>query len=463
MPASSQRSSPSQQAIDLLHSIHDPAILLDLNYQILAANRAYREDHGGERDLSGLHCYEVSHDFNRPCDLAGECCPLRVSAETKNSERMLHIHQSVSGQEFVDVEIRPILDRQGEIAYFLEVLRPTLIASATPNPIGLVGQAPAFNQMLELVQRVAPESTTVLLLGESGVGKELIARAVHEASNRVNRSFVPVECSGLAENLFESELFGHKKGSFTGAHNDKPGLVEAAHEGTLFLDEIGEVSAQIQVKLLRLLETQTYRRVGSTESRYVDFRLVCATNRPLADMVAQGTFRKDLYYRISAFPITLPPLRNRVEDIGLLAQSLLKRISADHPYTLSAEALRTLESYPFPGNIRELQNLLERARILSSSPLLLPEHFPELLVPDHSPNRNDFDKTAVPGTMPPFQITDILPLKSLEQTYLLHLLNHFSGQRSDLAKQLSISQRTLARKIQEIRSQKKAKSGRFSE
>ncbi|MBF0455884.1 MAG: sigma 54-interacting transcriptional regulator [Magnetococcales bacterium] len=439
---------PSPKALSLLDSLHDPAILLDIDYRILAANEAYQEDVAVGRPLTNLHCYEVSHDYDRPCDQSGECCPLQISAATGHRERMLHIHQSVRGREFVDVEIRPILDKKGEPACFLEILRPTLIASAEPNPIGLVGAAPPFNALLELVQRVAPEQTSVLLLGESGVGKELIARAIHEASKRVKMPFVPVECSGLAENLFESELFGHKKGAFTGAQFEKPGLVEAAHEGTLFLDEIGEVTPQIQVKLLRLLETQTYRRVGDTESRYVDFRLICATNRNLIEQVEKGLFREDLYYRISAFPLQLPSLRQRKEDIGLLAQSLLQRMAGTDQHTLSQEALKGLERYPFPGNIRELQNSLERARILANGPLLLPEHFPGICHPAQSASVSGL--AAKEENSIPFQVEGITTLAEVEKAYLRHLLATFPGKREALAHQLGVSLRTLVRKIRDI-------------
>lgn len=453
MPETNNTISPSKQAIEVLSSIHDPAILLDLNYRILAANNAYLEDHAGKKDLTDLHCYEVSHDYNRPCDQAGECCPLKVSADTGNSERMLHIHQSSRGREFIDVEIRPIKNSAGKIEYFLEILRPTLIASAEPTAIGLVGTAPAFNQMLELVQRVAPEQASVLLLGESGVGKELIARAIHEASKRAKMPFVPVECSGLAENLFESELFGHKKGAFTGAHNDKPGLVDAAHEGTLFLDEIGEVTPQLQVKLLRLLESQTFRKVGSTDSKYVDFRLICATNRNLPEMVEKGLFRRDLYYRISTFPIKLPALRERKEDIGLLAKSLLKRFAGKRRISLSKEALVSMERYAFHGNIRELQNLLERAMILANGKVLLPEHFPDICPFDEllptTPAAN-LDMTSV-RDKDLFQIDGIQPLETVEQDYLRYVLINYPGKRQELAEKLGISLRTLVRKIKNVR------------
>ncbi len=272
--------------------------------------------------------------------------------------------------------------------------------------------------MLELVQRVAAEETPVLLLGESGTGKELIARAIHEGSNRAKEPFVPVECSGLTESLFESELFGHRKGAFTGAHYDKPGLVESAHQGTLFLDEIGEMSPQLQVKLLRLLETQTSRRVGEIESKYVDFRLICATNRDLNEMVQQRTFRNDLFFRISAFPIALPPLSDRTEDIGLLATSLLQRSSDKRSLKLSDEALKCLQSYSFPGNIRELQNLLERARILSTGDVLLPEHFPGVCTPENDQtDRSDAEPSVAPPN-PGFNIDGVQPLDRVEQQYL---------------------------------------------
>ncbi len=441
----SKRPAPSKRAMAILAAITDPAILLDSTFCILAANEAYRETVDGDRSLVGSHCYEVSHGFNRPCDEAGECCPLRACMDSQQSERMLHVHLSSKGREFVDIEIRPIRDGRGTTRYFLEILRPTLVASAEPTPVGLVGKSPAFNQMLELVQRVAREPTTVLLLGESGTGKELISRAIHEGSERVDKPFVPVECSGLADNLFESELFGHRKGAFTGAYFDKPGLIEAAHGGTLFLDEIGEVSASIQVKLLRLLETRTFRRVGGTEAKYVDFRLICATNRDLSAMVAAGRFRRDLYYRISIFPIHLPPLRQRRQDLGLLADSLLKRHAGKGPITLSEAALDRLADYPFPGNIRELQNMLERARILAGGPLLKPIHFPDI----HSqPTVAGLDPPLDGGTgEKPFRVDGIQTLAAVERRYLQHALASHDGTRETLAKKLGVSLRTLVRKI----------------
>ena len=202
MSRSKSSNNPSSQALEELKAVNDPAILLDRSYRILSANDAYLSEMAAGKDLAGLHCYQVSHGFDRPCDQAGQSCPLKASIESGHMERMLHIHQSDRGREFVDVEIQPSTNSDGDPEFFLEVLRPTLIASAEPSPSGLVGKSRAFNEMLEMVQRVAGEETPVLLLGESGTGKELIARAIHEGSSRSKSPFVPVECSGLTESLF---------------------------------------------------------------------------------------------------------------------------------------------------------------------------------------------------------------------------------------------------------------------
>jgi len=429
---------------DRLADLADPAIVIDDHYRILAANEAYLEETNSRRNAVGRYCYEVSHGFDRPCNECGETCPLVKSRASGHRERLLHIHQTVNGREFVDVEIEP-LDSSRGARRFLETLRPVQIASAHPTATGLVGRSERFNELLQLVQRVAREEVPVLLLGESGTGKELIARAIHEGSRRSRQPFVPVECSGLTESLFESELFGHRKGAFTGAHYDKPGLVEAAHHGTLFLDEIGEIPPQLQVKLLRLLETQTIRNIGSTEEKYVNFRLVCATNCDLREMVQRGAFRADLYYRISTFPIELPPLRERREDIELLAYSLLKRSRDTRPLTLTPQALTCLSGYDFPGNIRELQNMLERARILASGDVLECRHFPGVCSPETcQPMTAEVQAAWHPGN----DLGKVRSLEDVEREYLQHLLATFRGTRAELATALGMSVRTLSRKIQ---------------
>lgn len=414
---------------------HDvlPAIVLDTDYNILAANAAYRRQFATQdRAPLGEKCHRVSHHYAVPCDQAGEHCPLRKAWGSKMPERVLHIHHTPRGPEHVDVELRPILDEQGRVVAFVERLTSITLASAQPQQQGLVGQSPAFKSALASLRRAAPAQIPVLLQGESGTGKELFARALHLGSPRANGPLVVVDCTGLTESLFESELFGYEKGAFTGATQRKIGLAEAAHGGTLFLDEIGEVPLAMQVKLLRLIETGSFRPVGSLRTVHSDFRLVSATHKPLKAMVAQGAFREDLYYRISGFPIRLPALRERVEDLPLLIESLLQRIAGKGAPRISHDALERLNLHPFPGNIRELRNMLERAWLFADDGLIRSEH----LVED-----TDLDSPAR------HQSREQHELKALAQA-----LDSFQGSRRELAKQLGMSERTLYRRLKDLES-----------
>ena len=312
-------------------------------------------------------------------------------------------------------------------------------ASATAGG-SFVGRSNAFSDMLELIQRGARSEVPILLLGESGTGKELAARAIHDASLRSKGAFVPVECSGLGEALFESELFGHARGSFTGAHARKPGLVEAATGGTLFLDEIGDVPLSLQVKLLRVLESGMYRPVGDIEARSADFRLVCATHRDIDCMVAEGSFRRDLYFRINTFPIAMPPLRERTEDIPILCDTLL----ANSAKRLSDEALRLLQRHDFPGNIRELRNIVERAVLLTDGVLIEPKHLPAYL----GGARTSAPATAEPTSGWPWGEA-LLPLEEVEHRYLRWVYETHPGDRKALAERLGVSERTLYRKLRQ--------------
>ncbi|MEQ8517271.1 MAG: sigma 54-interacting transcriptional regulator, partial [Chromatocurvus sp.] len=284
----------------MLDGYESPAILVSRNYEILATNDLYRDAFGLPAVADRLpRCYAVSHGYDRPCDEAGETCPLAAASESGERERVLHIHETPKGREHVDVEMLPITDERGKIQFFIELLRPLPTVGEKAVSQDMAGQSPAFNEMLVLISRVARSDVAVLLAGESGAGKELAAHTLHRNSLRNHSQMVTLECAGLTETLFESELFGHVRGAFTGANYHKAGLVEAANGGTLFLDEIGDVPLPLQVKLLRLIETGTYRQVGSTDIRHADFRLVCATHKNLEAMVAEGRFRQDLYYRIN--------------------------------------------------------------------------------------------------------------------------------------------------------------------
>jgi DNA-binding NtrC family response regulator len=433
-----------------LEATEHPAILIDSDYRIQATNRAYDSLYRLAGILGSERCHQVSHDSPVPCDKIGESCPLQATRESGAPSRALHIHHTPRGDEYVDIETRPITDTEGEVRWFLETLRPAGGASPRPDAEGLVGRSPAFTSMLELMQRVAPSNASVLLLGESGTGKEVVARALHQQSVRADGMFVPVECSGLTESLFESELFGHEKGAFTGAHMRKTGLVEAARSGTLFLDEIGDIPLQLQVKLLRLLETGSYRRVGSIDPQQADFRLICATHRDLPAMVASGGFRQDLFFRIASFPIRLPPLRERQGDIPLLAQALLARIAPERRFRLAPEALQCLERYNFPGNVRELRNILERGSLMCDGEIIRAGHIAEVCA---AGPETQGAESGVPGA------GEILTLEEMERRYLRRVLIGFQGDRKSLAAKLGISERTLFRKLRDLSSRPDGQGG----
>ncbi len=424
---------PPSELISFLESFNEPHILCDRNYRILAANEAYRNHWEGRREIIGRTCYEVSHRYATPCDQAGESCPLQSSLRSGQRERVVHLHHTPHGERFENIELSPIRDADGEIVYFIEKIDPLPVPRSEDHARGLIGRSPTFLAMMDLVARVAPADAVVLLQGESGTGKELVANAIHQMSRRSAQPYIAVDCSGLAETLFESELFGHERGAFTGAVVRKIGLVEAAAGGTLFLDEVGDIPLSIQVKLLRLLETGTFRRVGSPEVRQADVRVISATHRPLAEMVAAGSFRQDLFYRLNIFPILLPALRERREDIVLLAESLLNRVSGGRNLRLSRDALGWLRDYGFPGNVRELRNLLERACLLTDGDEIDLRHLPSgPLAQVLRSTQKSTEKSK------------------LSDAQLIDVAGSFPGSRKELARHLSLSERTLYRRLKEL-------------
>jgi DNA-binding NtrC family response regulator len=302
-----------------------------------------------------------------------------------------------------------------------------------------VGASAQVRDLLGLVRRVAETESTVLIRGESGVGKELVARAVHRGSPRRRQPFVVVDCASLHENLLQSELFGHEKGAYTGAVRLKHGLFEVADRGTIFLDEIGEITPPLQVKLLRVLETGTFRRVGGTTDIKVDVRVVAATNRTLESMMKEGGFREDLYYRLNVFSIHIPPLRERREDIPLLVDHFV-RTSAIVPkrtVRVSDAAMEVLRRYSWPGNVRELANVIERALILCDGGVLEPEQLPMgvRVTPSFEQSEHD-DRLST--------------LEEVERRYIRKVLDHCKGHRHKAASILGISERNLYRKLKEI-------------
>lgn len=425
------------EVTSLLECIASPVVLIGSDYQILGTNRSYNHLYGEAITVEGARCYEVSHRYTRPCHEMGEECPMLACLASGEPQRVLHQHHNPEGEEHVDVELCPIRNADGVITAFIEIIQPIKSGKDEEGKQKLIGRSPAFNRTLELIGRVAPSESAVLLLGESGTGKELAAHAIHRASRRADGPFVPVDCSGLTESLFESELFGHEKGAFTGAHSRKMGLVEAARGGTLFLDEIGDVPLNLQVKLLRLLETGTFRRVGSVEPQQAEFRLICATHRGLQAMVEDGSFRRDLFYRISAFPIELPSLKSRREDLPLLVTALLERLCPDRKIRVSVAAMACLSGYSYPGNIRELRNIMERALLLADGHEITCDQLPAICpVNTHQ------------AEVDPPQFTQLLPLESMEHHYLRWALASHQGDKRALAHKLGISERTLYRKLE---------------
>jgi len=298
----------------------------------------------------------------------------------------------------------------------------------------LIGDSPVMDQVRLLTKRVAPTNSTVLILGETGTGKELVARSVHDQSLRADKPFVAINCGALPENLIESELFGHRKGAFTGADEHRVGLFEVAHGGTIFLDEIGELPKTMQAKLLRVLESGEIRRVGDNESSHVDLRVVCATHRDLAEMVRCKEFREDLMFRVNTFEIRLPPLRDRVIDIPNLVKHLLKRfrnLPKNNEPLFTDEAIEKLKSHSWPGNVRELANMVEHATILCDTFPISKEHLPQRFSP-------------TPGRL---RSSGPMTLRDLEIQAIHGAIERNDGSKPQAAKELGVSLKTLYNKL----------------
>ena len=315
----------------------------------------------------------------------------------------------------------------------------------------LLGSSIAMKKSLKTLIKVAPTDSTLLISGESGTGKEFVANIIHSLSQRNEEHFVAVNCGAIPENLVEAELFGSKKGSYTGSVADRKGLFEMADKGTLFLDEIGELSLQTQVKLLRFLQEKEIRRVGDTENRYVDVRVIAATNRDLHQDITQGRFREDLYYRLSVFHLTLPPLRERRNSVPGLIRTFVKKYAGQQKkeiFGIAKNAEAVLMSYNYPGNIRQLENIIEHAVTLCESDHILLEDLPEyLLGPDGAPPMLALPKTEEPIMENP---ESLIPLSELERNYIRKALDICQRNHTEAARRLGISRSTLWRKLKEL-------------
>ena len=349
-----------------------------------------------------------------------------------------YVHKSPNAVSDLRLRVRKEVERK-QLQQENVLLKRAL--QSTHTFANIIGSSSPMMALFELVETIAPTSSTVLISGESGTGKELVARAIHVKSPRSDRPFVALNCGALSETLLDSELFGHMRGSFTGADSNKKGLIEVAEKGTIFLDEIGEMSPIVQVKLLRVLQERKFRRLGGTEEVDADIRVIAATNRELSKMVAAGEFREDLYYRINVIPVRLPPLRERSEDIALLAEHFVAKFAVQMKKDIagiSGGALACLRAYSWPGNVRELENAMERAVALERTPAVLPESLPDAV-------------RRAAGTIPPavaaMTSDDLLEagfdleqhVQGIEREYIAEALRRANGVKKNAAELLGLS------------------------
>jgi len=441
-----------QSLIDIQEN---PFVLIDAQYCIVAANRAYCVTYGlGKDEIVGKTCHEVSHHSPVPCHQNGENCPHQEVFRTGQPHEVIHTHFDRHNlPEYARIKGHPI-QGAGEQRYLGEAIFHIARSDELDcDDMRMVGKSPAFLACLDHLTRAAESDAPILLLGESGVGKEIAAQYIHRRSNRANKAFIAVNCASIAETMFEDELFGHERGAFTGCIGRKQGLFELADGGTLLLDETGEIPPNIQTKLLRVLETGEFRRLGGTDTLRANVRLISATNRGLLEMTETNHFRLDLYYRIAGIDIRLPNLKERRSDIPALAENILTRItqSGAPRCRLTDDALEKLMNHSFPGNVRELRNILLKAVAMSNHGIISAAHIHlggNVPLRDHSdlhtpyPNIDDTRRSTrpAPGTMD-------ISIAELEARHIGELLTTHHGHRRNVADLLGISERTLYRKL----------------
>ncbi|RMG02185.1 MAG: sigma-54-dependent Fis family transcriptional regulator [Nitrospirae bacterium] len=338
-------------------------------------------------------------------------------------------------------EIRIVINKALEkkkLRKELEILKEEI--KTTYRLENIIGKSSSMQKILHTIPKIAQSSSNVLITGESGSGKELFARAIHNLSPRADKKFVAINCATFPEGLLESELFGYMKGAFTGATQNKEGLFEIAHEGSIFLDEIGEMPFGLQAKLLRVLETGSFRRLGGTRDVNVDVRIIAATNKDLEASIKDGTFREDLFYRLNVIPVHIPPLRERLEDIPLLVEHFLKKFGAERKQ-VSPDAMKRLMSYEWKGNVRELENIIERVVLLSEKEIILPEDLPPEISGGYRQGQ------ALPAIGPDGIDLDTI-LGDMEKRYLLLALERTNGNKTEAAKLLGLTFRSFRHRLQ---------------
>lgn len=424
----------------VVQSISDGVLTVDREWRITCFNRAAEEITGyRRRAVLGRFCYEVLRS-----DLCRDACPMQRTLETGQPVAGLVVYITDAEDHRVPVSVSTALYRDprgrlmGGVETFrdlrqIEALRRQVEKSYTSGDI--VSRNPKVREVLDLLPVVAESDSTVLICGATGTGKELLARALHNLSPRKDGPFVAVNCACFPETLVDSELFGYEKGAFTGAERAKPGRFARAEDGTLFLDEVGNLPLPVQAKLLRVLQERTYEPLGGTRTLHTNARIVAATNQDLASMVDEGTFRRDLYYRINVIELDLPPLRERREDVLPLVRHFIRQLALLHEKPVEGvtpEALQILMTHDYPGNIRELENIVEHGFVLTSGPLISSEHLPEWLV--------ERSQEAIPPES----------LEDCERRVILSVLERNQGNRVAAAQELGIHKSTLYRKMHRL-------------
>jgi PAS domain S-box-containing protein len=436
---------PEQKATDvILDSIADGVFTVDEDWRITSFNRAAERITGVSRqEAVGQHCCDVF----RASICENECAlkeTLRTGRPTVN--KAIYILDAQGRRVPISISAAALRNPDGNTIGGVETFRDLSLVEELRKELeekyslaDIVGRSPAMRQLFELLPQVADSSSTVLVEGASGTGKELVARALHSLSSRRDKRFVAINCGALPDTLLESELFGYKAGAFTDARRDKPGRLAVADGGTVLLDEIGDISPAMQSRLLRVLEEMTFEPLGSVEPVKVDVRVVAATNKDLARLVKKGTFRQDLFYRINVVRLSLPELRDRREDIALLVDRFINkfnRLQNKDVSGVSAETLAILMEQDYPGNVRELENIIEHAFVLCRGGLIEPHHLPPSV-------RGDAD-------LKPMRGSGARTLKALEAVHIADAIRRHGGHRTAAARELGIDPSTLFRKVKSL-------------
>lgn len=440
----------------IIDSVQDGIILVDEKGRFLAANQTAQLITGyTEEELKGQSCRILNCTG---CKIVGkgsgeQWCGLFTEKLVR--EKKCLITNSKNRHIPIVKSATVLYDDDGQIAGAVETLKDVSENINYKNELasikrlyeiedgfhGIIGRTPVMQNLYEHIESVSSLDTPVMILGPSGTGKEMVAKALHETGNRADKPFVKVNCAALSEHILESELFGHVKGAYTGADSDRIGRFEAAHNGTIFLDEIGDIPLPVQVKLLRVLEDKIIQRVGSNTSIPIDARIITATHKNLEELIEQGKFREDLYFRINVFPLTCPPLSDRKDDITLLIQhfiSLHAEKTGKNILGFAPEAMRLMVAYPWPGNIRELRNAVEYAFVLAREKSIGIEHLPEKITNVKGVNVTSKPNPSINGTIVKGQS---------EKDELIHALEQSDGNQTQAAKMLGVSRITVWKRI----------------